>query len=138
MKRVMIAATAFWVVVGCVGGCDKAGEGGKDQPKTAGSASASAQATKPVAAPGRSFAGTYRSTWGDTVFTEAGDAVSATYPGGTLSCAVKDGALDCAWKEGGASGKAHLTRQPNGNIEGTWGNGGSDQGGGQWTFEPKK
>jgi hypothetical protein len=133
MKRVMIAATALCVAVGC----DKAGEGGKDQAKVAGSASASAQATKP-AAPSRSFAGTYRSSWGDTVFTEAGDTVSATYPGGTLSCAVKDGALDCTWNEGGATGKAHLTRLPNGNIEGTWGNAVNDRGGGQWTFEPKK
>jgi hypothetical protein len=130
MKRAMIAAVALCLAAGC----DKPGEGGKDQAKAAGSVATSA--AEPSA--GQAFAGTYRSTWGDTVFTAQGDKVNATYPGGSLACAVKEGALDCAWKEGSATGKAHLTRSSSGDIEGTWGNGESDKDGGKWTFAPKK
>jgi hypothetical protein len=45
--------------------------------------------------------------------------------------------LDCSWKEGVGFGKARLTKQANGTLQGTWGNSASDKDGGQWTFVPK-
>ncbi len=83
------------------------------------------------------FRGTYRSTWGETVFTQAGKVVVARYPDGTLDCMAVDSTLDCSWKEGGGFGKARLTKQANGSIQGTWGNAASDRDGGQWTFVPR-
>jgi hypothetical protein len=129
MRRAMIAAAALCLAAGC----DNPGEGGKEQAKAPSAAPSAAAAPA-----GQAFAGAYRSTWGETVFAAQGDKVDATYPGGSLACAVKEGALDCSWKEGNAAGKAHLTRSPSGDIEGTWGNGESDKDGGKWTFTPKK
>ena len=137
MKRAMIAAMALCLVAGC----DKSVEGSsKDKGQALGSASAGAQAAKPPEGPrpGQRFAGTYRSTWGDTVFTQDLEEVNATYPGGTLACKAKLTELHCTWKEGEASGHAHLTQQPDGKLEGTWGNGENYTGGGEWTFTPKR
>jgi hypothetical protein len=131
MKRLIFAVFALSIAAGC----DKLGGSGKDEAKGAGSAASQPSA---VAPPAVTFAGTYRAAWGDTVFTQSGSAVNATYPGGTLSCAAKESALDCSWKEGSASGKALLTRSADGTIEGTWGNGESVKDGGKWTFTPKK
>jgi hypothetical protein len=137
MKRAMIAATALCLAVGC----DKAGEGGTDQAKAAGSAGASSEPGKHAAPQGRmygrSFAGTYLSTWGDTVFTHVEDTVTATYPGGKLVCAADNDKLECTWREESATGKARLYRKPDGIIEGTWGHGLEDKGSGVWTFTPK-
>jgi hypothetical protein len=83
------------------------------------------------------FRGTYRSAWGDTVFTQAGKVVVVRYPDGTLDCMATGLVLDCSWKEGSGFGKAHLTKQANGTIQGTWGNAADDHDGGQWTFVPK-
>ena len=83
------------------------------------------------------FRGTYRAAWGDTVFTQAGKVVVASYPGGSLDCMANGDVLDCTWKEGVGGGKARLTRQASGTLQGTWGNAADDHDGGQWTFVPK-
>ena len=131
MKRVNLAVFALSIAAGC----DKLGGSGKDETKGAGEAKGQPSA---VVAPAVTFSGTYRAAWGDTVFTQSGSAVNASYPGGTLSCSAKESTLDCSWKEGGASGKALLTRSADGAIEGTWGNGESVKDGGKWSFTPKK
>ena len=69
------------------------------------------------------------------MFTQAGKVVVARYPDGTLDCMAMGDTLDCSWKEG--FGKARLTRQANGTLQGTWGNAPNDKDGGQWTFVPK-
>ncbi len=84
-----------------------------------------------------SFAGVYQSTWGDTRFVEEGDQVKGTYPGGVLECAPVGAKLDCSWREGSLRGRAQLTRQLNGDISGTWGNGESSTNGGTWLFRKK-
>lgn len=84
-----------------------------------------------------SFAGVYQSTWGDTRFVEEGDQVKGTYPGGVLECAPVGAKLDCSWREGSLRGRAQLTRQLNGDISGTWGNGESSTNGGSWLFRKK-
>lgn len=101
---------------GCLGGTDT------------GSAPAPGGAT--------SFAGTYKSNWGPTVFTQAGSTVSATYARGTMTCTASGNALDCDWREGAAAGKARLTKDASGVIAGTWGNGVSPTNGGPWNFSP--
>jgi hypothetical protein len=83
------------------------------------------------------FRGIYRSAWGDTVFTQAGSVVVARYPDGSLDCMASGVTLDCSWKEGSGFGKARLTKQASGSIQGTWGNAADDHDGGQWTFVPK-
>ena len=72
------------------------------------------------------------------MFTQAGKVVVASYPGGSLERMAHDAVLDCSWKEGVGSGKARLTRQPNGTLQGTWGNAAEDHDGGQWIFVPKR
>ena len=84
-----------------------------------------------------SFAGVYVSTWGDTTFSEEGSAVKGKYPGGVLNCTPSGAKLECGWREGSAVGKARLTRQLNGDISGTWGNGASASDGGSWLFRKK-
>jgi hypothetical protein len=83
-----------------------------------------------------SFAGTYKSNWGPTVFTQSGSTVSATYARGSMTCAASGNALDCTWREGAATGKARLTKDASGVIAGTWGNGLSATNGGPWNFSP--
>jgi hypothetical protein len=104
-----------------------------------GSSGASASAPAPIAsAPAEIvFRGTYRSHWGDTVFSQAGKVVVARYPDGTLDCMAAGATLDCSWKEGSGSGKARLTKEASGAIVGTWGNAADDHDGGKWTFVPK-
>src|SRR5262245_46482633 len=126
MKRVLFAMIALSMAAGC----DKPGSGGKDDVKGAGSAASQPSA---ALAPAVTFSGTYRAAWGDTVFTQSGSAVNASYTGGALSCTAKESTLDCTWKEGAASGKALLTRSADGTIEGTWGNGESSKDGGKWS-----
>ncbi|HEX7604268.1 MAG TPA: hypothetical protein VF316_21770 [Polyangiaceae bacterium] len=84
-----------------------------------------------------SFEGEYTSVYGDVKLEQRGDDVSATYPNGTMTCVAHGPHLDCAWDEGGSVGRAMLTRQPRGNIVGTWGYGSSDSDGGAWTMERK-
>src|SRR5262245_31808761 len=131
MKRVMIAV----LVLSIAAGCDKPGDHGKDPAAGAGSAAAS---SRPSAAPAALFAGTYRAAWGDTVFTESGGSVNATYPGGSLACTAKESTPEGTWKGGRPTGKAPPTRNADGTIEGTWGNGESVKDGGKWSFSPKK
>jgi hypothetical protein len=83
-----------------------------------------------------SFAGTYKSTWGQTVIAQDGTKVTATYPRGTMTCQASGNTLDCDWREGANIGKARLTKQANGSIHGTWGNGASATDGGPWIFNP--
>lgn len=122
-------ATLALILLSLIAGCKDPGE----NPGASGSVPA------PVAsAPAEIvFRGTYRSTWGDTVFTQAGKVVVARYPDGTLDCMAADTTLDCSWKEGSGFGKARLTKQANGSIQGTWGNAADERDGGQWTFVPK-
>jgi len=47
-----------------------------------------------------SFAGTYHSNWGTTVFSEAGANVHASYPTGTMSC-TPPGAVASSLQGGG-------------------------------------
>jgi len=83
------------------------------------------------------FEGTYTSNWGDTTFTEVGSTVTARYPKGSMTCSAAGDVLNCDWVEGAATGKAALTRQANGDITGTWGNGTSSTNGGPWSFTKK-
>lgn len=85
-----------------------------------------------------SFAGTYKSTWGTTVFTQDGNHIAATYPnGGEMTCMASGNDLDCDWKETKGMGKAKLMKDPtSGAIKGTWGMGTSATSGGPWTFTP--
>ena len=133
MNRTMIAA----MVLSLAAGCSKAGEGGKDQAKTAAPPTPEAEAKKPFGWT-KPFAGVYRSTWGDTVFSQVDDTVKATYNDGSLSCKALRNVLTCTWTEGEAKGKARLTRHDDDTIDGTWGTGDNDTGGGEWTFTPKK
>ena len=82
------------------------------------------------------FAGTYKSNWGTTVFTQTGANVNATYARGTVTCVASGPSLDCDWREGAASGKARLTKDSSGAIKGTWGNRASATDGGPWLFSP--
>ncbi|MEO7328285.1 MAG: hypothetical protein ABI193_06890 [Minicystis sp.] len=81
-----------------------------------------------------SFAGTYKSTWGPTVFTQDGAKVNAKYPNGSMTCTPTGPTLDCDWREAASFGKARLTRDASGSLRGTWGNGGSATNGGSWIF----
>ena len=90
-----------------------------------------AKAAAPATA---SFAGTYRSTWGPTVFTQSGTAVAAKYPNGTMTCQASGKTLDCDWREAASAGKARLTKEPDGTLKGTWGKGASATDGGPWLF----
>ncbi|MEO7327508.1 MAG: hypothetical protein ABI193_02945 [Minicystis sp.] len=132
MNRAILAlgALVFAASTGC-GNSDKAG--GVSSAVSAPAPSASAVEKKD---PGVS--GTYRAAWGDTVFTQVGNNVNATYPGGSFTCTAAGDVLDCTWKEGTGAGKALLQRQADGSIKGNWGNGPSPTDGGQWTFSPKK
>ena len=93
-------------------------------------------APAPAAAAAVSFAGTYKSAWGATVFTQQGNQVSATYPNGTMACVPNGSTLDCNWREAASSGKALLTKDASGGITGTWGTGTSATNGGPWVFTP--
>jgi hypothetical protein len=83
-----------------------------------------------------SFAGTYNSTWGKAVVTQAGNKVNVAYARGTMTCTAAGNALDCDWREGATSGRAKLVKETSGAIRGTWGNGASDSNGGAWVFTP--
>lgn len=84
------------------------------------------------------FSGDYTSTYGDVSLIQHGTTVTGTYPNGTLSCTVRGTTkLECDWDETGTNGKTTLTRTPDGNLRGTWGNGSSDSDGGDWEMERK-
>ncbi len=100
--------------------------GGTDKPVAAAPAPASPAAV--------SFAGSYKSAWGATVFTQAGNVVTAAYPNGTMTCNAAGPVLDCAWREAAGAGKALLTKNADGTITGTWGKGASATDGGPWVF----
>ena len=78
-----------------------------------------------AAAPGSttSFAGTYKSTFGQAVVTQVGNDVSVKYARGNMTCTAAGNALDCSWREGATSGRAKLVKETSGTIRGTWGNG---------------
>lgn len=92
--------------------------------------------TKSEPATTTSFAGTYKSNWGPTVFAQNGAAIVATYPNGSMACQPSGNTLDCDWKEAKSAGKAKLTKQPDGSLKGTWGTGTSATNGGPWLFTP--
>ena len=83
-----------------------------------------------------SFAGTYKTNWGPTVFAQSGNTIVATYPKGSMTCQPSGNTLDCDWKEGTISGKAKLTKAADGSLKGTWGSGASSTNGGAWFFIP--
>jgi hypothetical protein len=86
------------------------------------------------------FRGTYTTNWGSARCTQVKRNVNCLYAGksGGLQCKViGDDELDCDWDEPGLSGKAKLTRQEDGRLTGTWGNGESYKNGGPWIFKPK-
>jgi hypothetical protein len=116
---------------------DDEGETSGDAPKKADSPSPSEPSapSEPSTPTGPSFAGLYRSTWGDARFRQSGNSVTATYPGGTLDCTAIGADLDCNWKDSAGIGKAKLARLANGDIDGTWGMGASASGGGRWLFK---
>jgi hypothetical protein len=101
-----------------------------------GSGKAAAPAATGAAPAAVSFAGSYKSAWGPTVFTQTGNQVSATYPNGTVSCVATGNVADCDWKEAKGAGKARLVKDPSGAINGTWGMGSSASGSGTWNFTP--
>lgn len=84
-----------------------------------------------------SFAGDYISTYGTVNLVESPGKVKGTYPGGTLDCTPRGAVIDCGWKDSSGFGRSTLTRQANGNLSGTWGNGGSSTDGGTWLFRKK-
>ncbi|MEJ7734952.1 MAG: hypothetical protein WKG00_37910 [Polyangiaceae bacterium] len=86
--------------------------------------------------PSASFAGSYKSAWGQTVFNQTGNQVSATYPNGTIACVATGNVADCDWKEAKGVGKAKLVKEAGGAIKGTWGMGASATDGGAWNFTP--
>lgn len=102
----------------CLGGASKAAPTTKSAPATA------------------SFAGTYKTNWGPTVFAQNGTAIAATYPNGSMTCQPSGNTLDCDWKEAKAAGKAKLTKEADGSLKGTWGTGTSATNGGAWLFTP--
>ena len=93
-------------------------------------------APNPKAATTTSFAGTYKSNWGLTTFAQSGNSIAVAYPRGSMTCQPTGNTLDCVWKEGTLSGRASLTKQPDGSIKGTWGSGASATNGGPWVFTP--
>jgi hypothetical protein len=115
---------------------DKSAKKDKDKDKKDTPAAAPTPEPPKTAEPpkGESFAGRYRSTYGDVRITHAGDRVKGTYPGGTLDCSVDGKKLDCDWKDSAGIGKARLEKQANGDLKGTWGNGASYTNGGGWLF----
>jgi hypothetical protein len=83
-----------------------------------------------------SFAGSYKSTWGQAVVTQVGNDVAVKYARGNMTCTAAGNALDCSWREGATAGKAKLVKETSGTIRGTWGNGASATDGGAWVFVP--
>lgn len=125
-------ASSGWAKLRMEGTGDIRGEWGEDGEKTA---SGSWIFVRVGAQADEHFDGEYDSEYGDAKFTQQGHDVHVTYPNGTLSCVVEGPHLDCAWDESGTTGRALLTRQPNGNIVGTWGDGASNTDGGTWVFK---
>jgi hypothetical protein len=106
-------------------------EAASDDPKP----TTPSEPAEPPTPTGPSFAGLYRSTWGDARFRQTGSTVTATYPGGTLDCVATGADLDCDWKDSAGTGKAKLARLAAGDIDGTWGTGANTSGGGRWLFK---
>lgn len=85
-----------------------------------------------------SFSGAYMTNWGVCSLTQSGSSVTGSCARGTtMSCAAIGKVLSCGWREGQGAGKAVLTKQGDGKLTGTWGNGASATNGGPWTFTPK-
>ena len=53
-----------------------------------------------------------------------------------MTCLAVGSTLECDWREASAAGKAKLTKEADGSIKGTWGNGSSATNGGPWLFNP--
>lgn len=123
-----------WAKLHMEGTGDIRGEWGEDGEKTA---AGSWIFVRVGAQADEHFDGDYDSDYGDAKFTQQGHDVHVTYPNGTLTCVVEGPHLDCAWAEASTTGRALLTRQPNGNIVGTWGDGASNTDGGTWVFKRK-
>jgi hypothetical protein len=62
---------------------------------------------------------------------------AGTYPDGVLTCdAAVGSSTKCRWYTRSSEGRAVFTRQPDGHLAGTWGNGASTEDGGDWTLVP--
>ena len=84
------------------------------------------------------FSGTFSSTFGPATFTQTGTKVKCRYSTGSMDCDVIGEQLKCTWRESSTFGLAVLHKTADGKLTGTWGNGGSERDGGQWTFIPKR
>ena len=82
-----------------------------------------------------SFSGTYSSVRGNVSCNQGGLFVQCQYSGGSLFCAANGPELSCTWN-GGGTGRATFTRQANGVLAGTWGDGFSANSRGQWDLVP--
>lgn len=133
---VVVLALGSLTLAGCCKKGDSESSKGSSTSDTASPATAATTTANPtaVAAGQKRFAGAYSSNWGQTTFEEAGSTVTAKYPRGTLTCTAGGDVLSCSWLEGTLAGKAHLERQSNGDLKGTWGNGTSESNGGAWNF----
>ncbi len=89
-------------------------------------------------APAEDFTGVYNTNFGVATVTQTGSKVNFKYPIGTGACTAAGKVLKCHWIESNGSGDAILTKQTDGKLTGTWGNGQSATNGGGWTFTPKK
>ncbi len=87
--------------------------------------------TTPPGTVATGFAGTYTSNRGAVTCTESGTRVNCSYPGGSMICAANGSQLDCGWA-GGGQGRAVLTRQSNGDLNGTYGDFLSNNSRGKW------
>jgi len=92
-----------------------------------------------VIAARHNFAGTWKTTWGDLVLTQEGDAVRGNYgsgeKAGSIRGAVSGPRLSFSWREGRKRGRGYFDMVYDGKnvlIEGRWGNGDSDTNGGAW------
>jgi len=94
----------------------------------------------PVAGDTPLYAGSYTSAWGTVTLEQASatpTTVTGRYSRGVLKCTTNGAKLDCSWAESSSSGRAAFTRDAEGNVNGTWGSGGSATSGGPWNLKLK-
>lgn len=83
------------------------------------------------------FVGSYQTTWGPVALRDAGDELEGVYRRGQLRCVPEGARLHCLWTQGHASGRALLRHRDDGVLEGTWGRGEREDGGGVWLWVPE-
>ncbi len=67
---------------------------------------------------------------------EPDGTLAGTFTGGVVTCHAKNEDLSCRWYDRNGEGRAKLRRTADGRLEGTWGNGASQDDGGGWTLAP--